>query len=155
MVEHLGRLSNLELWRDIRASRIEGAHCCSRARVSQPNESGLRLARRIFCGRLSRYRLMRAHQRDCTRFCTRANHVTPQGLSIYPTTPRARTDEPTHAAHTHTTNGLGSVLMKFPYNMRVWPSCHPDFGGSRRRGGIPSLSHLACVKKSSDGSDPT
>ncbi len=38
-----------------RASISEGAHCCRRARVSQPNASGLQLARRIFCGRLSRY----------------------------------------------------------------------------------------------------
>ncbi len=55
MVERLGRLSDLELWRDIRASKIDGAHCCRRARVSQPNASGLRLKCRIFCGRLSRY----------------------------------------------------------------------------------------------------
>ncbi len=51
MVERLGRLSDIELCRDIRADKIEGR----RARVSQPNASGLRLARRIFCGRLSRY----------------------------------------------------------------------------------------------------
>ncbi len=57
MVERLGRLSDLELWRDMRASKSEGAHFCRRARVSQPNASGLRLARRIFCGRLSRYKL--------------------------------------------------------------------------------------------------
>ncbi len=55
MVERLERLSDLELWRDMRASKIEGAHCCKRARVSQPNASGLRLERRIFCGRYSRY----------------------------------------------------------------------------------------------------
>ncbi len=55
MVERLERLSDLELWRDMRASTIEGGHCCKRARVSQPNASGLRLAHRIFCGRLSRY----------------------------------------------------------------------------------------------------
>ncbi len=37
----LGRLSDLELWRDMRVSEIEGAQCCMRARVSQPNASGL------------------------------------------------------------------------------------------------------------------
>ncbi len=55
MVERLGRLNDLELWRDMRASKIEGAHCCRRARVSQPNAIDLWLARRIFYGRLSRY----------------------------------------------------------------------------------------------------
>ncbi len=59
MVERLGRLSDLELWRDMRASKIEGAHCCRRARVSQPTVSGLRLASRIFFGQLSRYKRIR------------------------------------------------------------------------------------------------
>ncbi len=58
MVERLGRLSDLELWCDMRASKSEGAHRCRRARVSQPNASGLRLARRIFYGRLSNYILI-------------------------------------------------------------------------------------------------
>ncbi len=47
MVERLG-LSDLELWRDIRELKIDS--------VSHPNTSGLRLVRRIFCRRLSRYR---------------------------------------------------------------------------------------------------
>ncbi len=62
MVERLGRLSDLELWREIRASKIECAHCCRRACVSQPNASGLRLARRMFCGRLSRYNFFQMSQ---------------------------------------------------------------------------------------------
>ncbi len=59
MVERLGRLSDLELWRDIRASNIDCARCCGCARVSQPNASGLRLVCRFFCRRLGRYKPIR------------------------------------------------------------------------------------------------
>ncbi len=48
-------MSDLELWRDIRASKIDFARGCGCARVSKPNASGLRLVRQIFCRRLRRY----------------------------------------------------------------------------------------------------